>query len=193
MDTEPPLHDRLESAWARRCEALDAAQGVRTAMLREVFEELESVAEELEAHGNPIVRAHALHLSAHVATDLGSFEDAERRWEAAVRILRTEGDDAQLAHKVRHLGDAVRARGSLREARGHYEEALTLYRGLDGVDLGALANALRRMADIEERLGATKRARDLWEEARSMYERLGVEAGVHEADRHLTKLGKRKK
>ena len=181
--TDPSIEERLRRAWARRREAFELPADEQRAELSSVLSELESVTRDVDPIRSAVAHAHTLHLQAHVQQDLGELETAEQLWGRSVEILRQAGDPVALAHKVRHLGDARRARGTFEAAREPYVEALALYRdhgdptGLD------LANAVNRMADIEERLGAH-------DAARGLYARLGIDAGVAEADRHLEDLGR---
>ncbi len=188
MVPDSPLDERLQAAWTRRRGALRKGAETRVAELRDVMSELGSVVDDLQPEGAPGTRARALHLRAHVASDLGALDEAQRMWEESTGLLRSEGNDVALAHGLRHLGDVLREKGAFSEARARYDEAWALYDGSDRVSEGDSANLIRGIAVLEEEVGNDVRAGELWREARTLYARLGVDAGVEEADRHLERL-----
>ena len=187
MDERSPF-ELMESAWAARRAAFDLSGPERLQVLREAGVDLGHAAEMLRDTSQEVPYAHALHLRAQIELELGEQERAEELWRASVAVLRAANDPAQLAHKVRHLGDLELGRGRFERAAQHYTEALDLYRSLANPDEPALANALNRMALLKERIGETAEAEALWSEVRDRYADLGIEAGVKEAELHLDEL-----
>lgn len=98
-------------------------------------------------------------------------------------LARAEGDLPALAYALRHVSDITRERGIDEVAVETAEEAVALYRELDGPALD-LANALRVHALA---VGASDAAAalPLWQEARALYALAGVQAGVDECEQHL--------
>ncbi|NNF14257.1 MAG: hypothetical protein HKN72_13585 [Gemmatimonadetes bacterium] len=179
----------LESAWSARRASFELPEGEQRAALASVRADLDRAADTLRNAGQVVHYAHALHLGAHVAMDVGDVEAAEKRWREAVSLLRSSGQPLELAHKLRHVGDLEVARGDLDEAGRHYEEALALYRDHAGSGDLSHANAVRRAALLSERRGDVEEARTLWAEARQRYVEAGLSQGVAEADEHLEGLG----
>ena len=110
----------------------------------------------------------------------GRSADAEQAYRRAADLARTNGDDAALAHALRHMSDLARQRGRSVDAWVYASEAVELYRKT-GDRLG-LANAIRLQA-----LSASvaEDARSCWKEARDLYLALGVIPGVDDCDQHL--------
>lgn len=185
----PSTRELLALAWDQRRAAFDFPDPKRTEALAAVRLDLKRATALLGASADPVDTAHALHLQAHLETDLGNPDEAAALWTRAVDLLRAAGDPLQLAHKVRHLGDAEMDRGRLTDAARHYAEALALYRAHPDPGAGNIANAVQRAARVHERLGDMAAAQRLWREARDRYAELGIPAGVLEAERHLEALG----
>lgn len=181
--------DMLESAWSDRRRAFDLPDDEQGPALAAVREELERVAGMLRGTERTDHFAHALHLSAHLAMDLGDLAAAEEGWRQAVEVLRSTGEPLQLAHKIRHLGDLEMARGNLDEAARHYSEALALHREHSDQHSLDYANVVRRVAIIAERRAEAAEARARWAEARELYAALGVAEGVSEAEGRIEALG----
>jgi len=183
-----PALEIVESAWSARRAAFDLPVVEQRAALAAVREELERAADMLRNTNQTGHYAHALHLSAHVAMDVGDLEAAETGWREAVELLRGSGEPLQLAHKVRHLGDLEMSRANLEEAGRHYAEALALYREHSGAAGLDYANLVRKLGILAEKRGDAVRARAWWSEARELYAKLGVAEGVTEADERLEAL-----
>ena len=184
----------LESAWALRRSAFAGPTDDLPGQLAQARSRLEEAVEHLRDAEDPVLLAHALHLVAHVETDLGRPARARELWQESVALLRTAHDPLQLAHKLRHLGDLLRTEGPVDEARSLLEEAVALHRDHSkdhdenpNVSLD-LANALRRLALLNEEQEEIDTARTQWAEARDLYARLGISAGVDEAAQHLRAL-----
>ena len=184
----------MESAWAQRRSAFAGPTDNLPEELTEVRARLKGAVELLQDSEDAILLAHALHLVAHIESDLGRPARARERWEEAVALLRTAHDPLQLAHKLRHLGDLLRTEGAVDEARPLLEEAVALHRDHSkdheenpSVTLD-LANALRRLALLNEEKEEIDAARAQWTEARNLYAGLGISAGVDEAAQHLRAL-----
>ena len=176
---------RLESAWAARRAALELEGDARVEALGAVLTELSEVSALLNE--DAARRAHLLHLRAHVEWDLRRAPHAEALWRESVSLLRPLNRPLELAHKLRHLADLLAETGELEEARGHCEEALTLYEAVAHASPLDVANALRRMALIEERRGDPAAARALWQRVRTAYADLGLADGVTEAEARLSR------
>lgn len=110
----------------------------------------------------------------------GRGAEAESAYARAAELARTGGDQAQLAHALRHLSDLARSRGDGGEAFRHASDATALYRDSD--DRLGLANAIRLQALSAP---STEQASAYWSEARGLYAGLEVDAGVAECDRRL--------
>ena len=109
-------------------------------------------------------------------------------YEEAVAAARDCGDAMRLAHAVRHLGDVHRNAGRREDARGCYEEALTLYRNAASPPTLDFANAVRPMAILKAEIGEPDAALALWREAQALYAAVDIEAGVEEAERWIVRL-----
>lgn len=179
----------LESAWSARRASFDLPENEQRAALESVRDDLERAADMLRDSDHVALYAHALHLGAHVAMDVGDTDAAGVRWRRAVDLLRASGEPLQLAHKLRHLGDLEMSRSALDEAVGYYSEALDLYREHAAPGDLSHANAVRGSAVLSERRGEIEKARARWAEARERYAELGVLEGVDEADGRLEELG----
>lgn len=188
MTTEDPL-ELMRSAWAMRRSSFDMPEDEQRRTLEDARAQLGEAAEMLRGDGPSVPYAHAVHLLANVAVDLGEDERALELWEEAVAILRGQDDPLELAHKVRHLGDLHRSRGRLDRAEECYEEALKLYREHDVEGSLSFANALRRMAILRELQGEGETALTLWRETSNLYAAAGVDAGVDEAEQRIGELG----
>lgn len=179
---------RLEAAWAERRKWIDAPAAEARAPLEAIRKEIAEVGVEARCGQRPQLLAQALHMEAHLALDLDRGDDALELWTESVSLLRDGDDLGELAHKVRHLGDALRRLGRPGEARERYVEALGLYRSLTSAHPLNVANAVRALADILEQTGSPLEAIPLWQEARELYASLSIEAGVEEADTRLAEL-----
>jgi tetratricopeptide (TPR) repeat protein len=113
---------------------------------------------------------------------------ARQHYEEAVSLLREAGETLVLAHTIRHLGDVHRDAGRLTEAEPCYVEALTIYRRQTNAPPLDLANAIRSFAVLRGDTGENKAAAELWREARGLYQFVGVQEGVAESDRQITRL-----
>ena len=109
-------------------------------------------------------------------------------YEEAVAAARDCDDAMRLAHAVRHLGDVHRRARRREDARRCYEEALTLYCGAASPPTLDFANAVRPMAMLKAQTGEPDEALALWREARALYAAVGIEAGVEEAERWMSRL-----
>jgi hypothetical protein len=112
----------------------------------------------------------------------GRSADAEAGYVRAAELARSSGENALLAHALRHVTDLARERGEVALALDAAREAVALYRGPGTGSALDLANALRLAALATP---AEADARLLWTEARALYSEAGVLVGVADADRHL--------
>ncbi len=110
----------------------------------------------------------------------GDIQGAMADYAAASSLYELAGNAAGQAHCLRHLGDILREAGRGTEAELVLRAAEALYRTLD--DPLGLANTLRPLALLH---GDSALAFELWREARDLYRKVGVDAGVAEAERHL--------
>lgn len=170
--------ERLKD-WAE--DASEARRNGRHAEAKELWSKIVPRAFKL---GERRMNIRALSGCAQAERDMGNNAAAIGHYEIAVMLCREVGDALLLAHTVRHLGDVLRHEKRLPEAEVCYEEALAIYRRESGAAPLDFANALRPMALLQEMMGED--ARGYWEEAREMYCKAGVEAGVKEAEKHLT-------
>lgn len=122
---------------------------------------------------------------ARQARTAGDLAAADIGYSRAADLARIEGDQASLAHALRHLSDISRESGSLERALATGREAVCVYRAYGGASPVDLANAMRLNALALERLGRSEEAAPLWREARRLYQLGNVPAGVEECDSHL--------
>jgi tetratricopeptide (TPR) repeat protein len=115
----------------------------------------------------------------------GDIDAAIKHYRHAAGLYREIGDDLNLAHTIRHVGDMLREQRSLKESRACYEEAATLYRKHPEANRLDVANALRGYALLLDAATESEKAKALWQEAREYYAAAGVEVGVKEAERRL--------
>lgn len=124
---------------------------------------------------------------AQLKRDQGDPGGALTLYREAVALAREE-DALQLAHTLRHLGDAHREAGHLEAASAAYDEALGIYRGEARAKPADVANAVRSLALLREAAGDVDGARQAWEEARDLYTRAGMEEGARECEDRLAAL-----
>jgi len=119
--------------------------------------------------------------------DEQELDAALRLYEEAASIARELGDEAALAHRLRHIGDIAVLLDDLARADDCYSQAGELF---DAQQTGQLdqANFLRSKALLKEKQGARKAAAQYWSEARALYSATGIDAGVKESDRRLALL-----
>jgi tetratricopeptide (TPR) repeat protein len=134
--------------------------------------------------------AKALTGLGQIERDLKNTPESLRHYREAEAIYRGLADPLRLAHTVRHVGDILRADGSLDQARPCYEEALRIYREQDQTAPLDLANAIRGFALLRAETGEREQAKSLWQEARSLYRGEGVQAGVRESDAQIERLSR---
>jgi hypothetical protein len=115
----------------------------------------------------------------------GDAAGSEEAYARAATLARAEGDDARLAHALRHVADLARERGAFGESLSAAREALAFYRAAPAGRPLDLANALRLEALALGALGLEGEADAAWREARDLYACEQVAAGVEECDRHL--------
>lgn len=147
---------------------------------------------------DPRQSAQAYVQAAQTARDAGDFHDALVQQRRAVALLRDAGDEAALAHAIRHVADILVAAGRASEAAEPITEMLMLYRGGSDAPPLDIANALRSAAVHAEAIGDNETARAFWIQARERY--AGLDAvferltggpgnpGVAEADARLAAL-----
>ena len=130
-----------------------------------------------------VERAEALTGIAQARRDAGDRVGSAIYYSEAITLLRTANATAPLAHALRH---AAEIRSELLEygvASTQIAESIRLYRGLEVPEPLHLANALRVSALNDER-----QAQDAWTEALALYSDAGIDAGMHESERHLEQL-----
>jgi len=113
---------------------------------------------------------------------------ALERYSAAATMLRQTNEPQRLAHTIRHVADIQSNMGLHAEAEASYAEALQIYR--DDFRTGSLdlANTLRGYALSREETGHRLAAHAMWSEALELYRKVGVQAGVDEAERYIARL-----
>lgn len=110
------------------------------------------------------------------------------KYKIAVALARQGGDPLNIAHRVRHLGDAYHHADWAALAESCYVEALSIYRRHPHTGRLDLANAIRSFAVLKQENGATDEARRLWREARDLYVTVNVPEGVAECTERLALL-----
>ena len=100
----------------------------------------------------------------------GRLDDARQSFTEAVAAARRDGNDADLVHALKGLGQAERDLGRGERALPLYEEAVELCFALD--DLPGLAHALRHLGDIHQDAGNWSLAALPSEQALSLYRSL---------------------
>ena len=134
-------------------------------------------------HDQSVERAEALSGIARARRDAGDRTGAAIYYSEAITLLRNASASAPLAHALRR---AAEVRSEMQEygvASIQIDEAIRLYRGLEDPQPLHLANALRVSALNDER-----QAHDAWTEALTLYTQTGIEAGMHESERHISHL-----
>jgi tetratricopeptide (TPR) repeat protein len=122
-----------------------------------------------------------------IERDLGNSAAGLARYQEAVAVFRGLGEPLRLAHTIRHMGDILRHRRAVEEARACYEEALGIYRQHAETPNLDLANAVRGFALLREEAGESEQAKSLWREARGLYETANVPQGVKESEAHIAR------
>jgi tetratricopeptide (TPR) repeat protein len=125
---------------------------------------------------------------AHVLTDLEQLEEAEDLYQQALNASEELGDDCQRAYFLRHQADLWRRCGRGEATCQAYQEAMALIESCGGTDSLELANTMRGKALWHEQQQQTTPAIALWQSSRDIYLRYDIEAGVAEADAHLSQL-----
>jgi tetratricopeptide (TPR) repeat protein len=72
-------------------------------------------------------QAHALRLMGQADLLQGRYEQAISHLESSLDIFRRTGEQTGEAAPCNGLGDVLQAAGHLRQARDHWQQALTLY------------------------------------------------------------------
>ena len=180
--------DLIDRAWRTRYRTMQeppATEAELTRVIQNVRADLATAVEICRRTGAKRELSIALGKLGHVEQDV---EAQVACYEEAVAAARDCGDAMRLAHAVRHLGDVHRRVRRREDARGCYEEALTLYRGEATPPTLDFANAIRPMAILKAEIGEPKAALALWGEAKALYAVVGIEAGVEEAERWIERL-----
>ncbi len=139
----------------------------------------------------PELLVRALMAKGQCCRDAHEFEQAERLYVEAANLCRREDDVPALvtAHVIRHLGDVTAELGRFGLAKTHYEDALEIYRQIEGIEPDMLANGVRALARIHDRLDDPANAADYWREARGLYSAAGLSARAEECERRLNGAG----
>ncbi len=106
-----------------------------------------------------------------VASDLGEFEAAERRYEESLALDRMLNDTRGMSIQFLNLGMLAFLQGELDRAVHLYEQSLDLSTGLRDEQL--IASALVNVAEASEHQGSLERAMSLYQEGLSIFRRLG--------------------
>jgi tetratricopeptide (TPR) repeat protein len=124
---------------------------------------------------------------ARQARNAGRTEEALAFYTAAMAAAHEVGDMAGMMHHGRHVADLHRKLGNFEEAYVLISVTLGFYRENPPSDL-ELANTLRIAALADEAYEDFGRRAALWLEASELYARVGVQAGMDEAQAHLKRL-----
>lgn len=136
--------------------------------------------------GDVQAQISALRGLGHVLSDTGDIVRAKTYYEAAVSLARNQDDRLVLAHALRHLADACRHKNDAEAAETFYDESIALYCADDEASSVHLANALRGSARLYEKRDS-ERAIALWKEAARIYQKVGIDAGVEEANQAIVR------
>jgi len=119
------------------------------------------------------------------ARNAGDLNTALEQYSAAVEALRATDAPLRLAHTIRHVADIQTSMGHLAEAEASYAQALAIYRDDPATGTLDLGNTLRGYALLREQTGDQAAAHAMWSETLELYRKVGVQAGVDEAERRL--------
>ncbi len=155
----------------------------------EAYRAMSDAVAEARPGGASVDLVRALSGLAQMERDLDRRESAVPLYEEAVDLCRELGETLRFAHTIRHLGQVHHEAGRLDAAGSCLSEALDTYRAHGGPSPLDLANALRPLAILRGETGSAEESKRLWAEARELYGRLGIDAGVEEADDWLARLG----
>jgi len=114
--------------------------------------------------------ANTLTQRGHAQRREGQLDDALQSFTDAVAAARRDGNDADLVHALKGLGQIERDLGNGERAVPLYEEAVELCLALE--DLSGLAHALRHLGDIHQDAGSFSAAAAPTEQALSLYRSL---------------------
>jgi len=114
--------------------------------------------------------AHTLIQRGHAQRREDRVDDALLSFTEAVAAARRDGNDADLVHALKGLGQIERDLGRGERALPLYEEAVELCLAME--DLPGLAHTLRHVGDIHQDLGSLSAAAEPYEQALSLYRRL---------------------
>ena len=171
-------HDNLRAAllWASAPQG-DATAGLRLAdalfsfwYVRGYFGEARSWLSAL-LEGGPgapaAARAHALGGAGVMAWQQGDYPTARRDHEAALAILREQGDRRAIAGSLINLGLVDFDQGDYAAARARFEEGLAIRRELGSPQ--SVAAALHNLAAVASASGDPERAWALFDEGLAIY------------------------
>ena len=114
--------------------------------------------------------AHTLIQRGHAQRREDHADDAWQSFSEAVSAARRDGNDADLVHALKGLGQIERDLGRGERALPLYEEAVELC--LAKEDLPGLAHTLRHLGDIHQDAGSYSAALEPYEQALALYRRL---------------------
>ncbi|HUS18239.1 MAG TPA: tetratricopeptide repeat protein [Terriglobales bacterium] len=97
----------------------------------------------------------------------GKKDEVRHALEQAVELWRKSGNQVELAHTLRTLGEFERKAGDLERAKAYYEEAIALLRGEN--QLAHLADAVRHLGDIHHKARRPAEAEAAYREALALY------------------------
>ena len=114
--------------------------------------------------------AHTLIQRGHAQRREHRADDAWQSFSDAVAAARRDGNDADLVHALKGLGQIERDLGRGERALPLYEEAVELCLAMQ--DLAGLAHTLRHLGDIHLDAGSYSAALEPCEQALALYRRL---------------------
>ena len=112
----------------------------------------------------------------NVMWQIGEYDTAGERLQAALRLARNIADDRSVARAQHGLGNLELYQGNLSAARDLFSDSLTTRRRI-GDSLG-VANALNNLGIIAASLEGTAAARTLFEESLEIRREIGDRAGT---------------
>ena len=115
--------------------------------------------------------ARLLSRQASFITDLGKISEASELVAEALKLVRNEGDEAEIAFAISKHGEVARANADFNSPV--FQEALDRYRALN--NLPGVARALNGLATAQFGLGHYPEAKALYQESIQLFRHVGLE------------------
>lgn len=177
MSEQLPIPQLLEKAWTCR----------RKANYQEALQ-LSQQAEQLCNIKDYNFLGRIYHIYMQIDFDFERFESALKHSKQALSYYQQANNPDKVAHSTRHLADLQVTLKHYQKAEENYQKAISIYRQSTHTFAGDFANVLRAFALCLEKLGKSNQAISTWEEVKSLYQTVELQAGVDEANQHLSYL-----